>query len=78
MDFQPDGPADIHRRLNQTTDNDQSKSEFWSSFSSSEERLLECEGLLLNLPLTPNTVCEASRSDSVLAHAARPNTVSYT
>uniref|UniRef100_A0A8D8TT01 E3 ubiquitin-protein ligase APD1-4 middle domain-containing protein n=1 Tax=Cacopsylla melanoneura TaxID=428564 RepID=A0A8D8TT01_9HEMI len=64
----------IRGRVNETTPNDSSKSEFWSSFSSSEERLMECEGLLLNLPLTPHRHCEPNYPhDTVL----ESNTVSY-
>ncbi|KAG8303526.1 Peptidyl-prolyl isomerase cwc27 [Homalodisca vitripennis] len=74
MEMKPDGEADFRGRINESTTNDQSNSEFWSSFSSSEERLLECEGLLLNLPLTPHHVCEAHRPESILARASSPNT----
>uniref|UniRef100_A0A1B6LJN2 E3 ubiquitin-protein ligase APD1-4 middle domain-containing protein n=1 Tax=Graphocephala atropunctata TaxID=36148 RepID=A0A1B6LJN2_9HEMI len=77
MDMKPDGEADFRGRINETTDNDQSNSEFWSSFSSSEERLLECEGLLLNLPLTPHHACEAHRPETVLTRASGANTVTY-
>lgn len=45
--YSPDGIADHHHVLNQTTLNDRSNSEFWSSFSSSEEALLNCAGWLL-------------------------------
>ncbi|OXU28371.1 hypothetical protein TSAR_006422 [Trichomalopsis sarcophagae] len=55
----PDGIAEDRGTVNETTLNDRSNSEFWSSFSSSEERLLECKGLILNLPLTPHRYCEA-------------------
>lgn len=55
----PDGIAEDRGTVNETTMNDRSNSEFWSSFSSSEERLLECKGLILNLPLTPHRFCEA-------------------
>jgi len=77
VEHQPDGVAEIRGHFNQTTANDTSKSEYWSSFSSSEEKLLECEGLLLNLPLTPHQVCEAHRSENVLSRASSINTVSY-
>lgn len=73
----PDGIADVRGTVNETTAQDTSNSEFWSSFSSSEERLLECEGLLLNLPLTPHRKCEAHRPEDQLAAAAGPNTVTY-
>lgn len=69
-----DGVSYIRGRVNETSPNDSSKSEFWSSFSSSEERLMECEGLLLNLPLTPHRHCEPGYPhDTVL----ESNTVSY-
>lgn len=42
--YTPDGIADHHHILNQTNLNDRSNSEFWSSFSSSEEALLNCAG----------------------------------
>lgn len=42
--YVPDGIADHHHVLNQTNLNDRSNSEFWSSFSSSEEALLNCAG----------------------------------
>lgn len=44
--FSPDGHADHHFILNETTLNDLSNSEYWSSFSSSEEALLNCAGTL--------------------------------
>lgn len=47
--YTPDGIADHHHVLNQTTLNDRSNSEFWSSFSSSEEALLNCAGIYPNL-----------------------------
>ncbi|KAI5752114.1 hypothetical protein M8J77_013969 [Diaphorina citri] len=69
-----DDIAYIRGRVNETSPNDSSNSEFWSSFSSSEERLMECEGLLLNLPLTPHRHCEPGYPhDTVL----ESNTVSY-
>lgn len=46
--YQPDGIADHHQVLNQTTLNDRSNSEFWSSFSSSEEALLNCAGMAVH------------------------------
>lgn len=45
--YVPDGIADHHHVLNQTNLNDRSDSEFWSSFSSSEETLLNCAGAYL-------------------------------
>ncbi|CAG9135808.1 unnamed protein product [Plutella xylostella] len=52
--LEPDGFAEHHTVVNETSPLDMSNSEFWSSFSSSEEALLECDGLILNLPLTPD------------------------
>ncbi|PSN39806.1 hypothetical protein C0J52_13621 [Blattella germanica] len=75
--FQPDGIADHHETVNETTLNDKSKSEYWSSFSSSEERLLNCEGLILNLPLTPHSQCERSGSDSDYSTAGHDNSLTY-
>lgn len=75
--FQPDGIADHHRTVNETTLNDRSKSEFWSSFSSSEERLLNCAGLILNLPLTPHSQCSQHRPHHEHAVAAHQNTITY-
>ncbi|CAH2058428.1 unnamed protein product, partial [Iphiclides podalirius] len=67
----PDGYAEHHSLVNETTALDMSNSEFWSSFSSSEEALLECEGLVLNLPLTPHPACApgVSRPDAAAANA---------
>lgn len=56
--------------------NDRSNSEFWSSFSSSEERLLECKGLILNLPLTPHRMCTPHHESEHNA-ASIANTVTY-
>ncbi|KAL7298526.1 hypothetical protein TKK_0008304 [Trichogramma kaykai] len=72
----PDGIAEDRGSVNETSLNDMSKSEFWSSFSSSEERLLECKGLILNLPLTPHRFCEA-RHEPRHADASVANTVTY-
>ncbi|XP_046620096.1 uncharacterized protein LOC124305099 [Neodiprion virginianus] len=72
----PDGIAEDRGTVNETTMNDRSNSEFWSSFSSSEERLLECNGLILNLPLTPHRHCTPKfEGDHVAASLA--NTVTY-
>lgn len=62
--------------MNETTLDDRSNSEFWSSFSSSEERLLDCQGLILNLPLTPHRYCtpKYEQEHSVASFA---NTVTY-
>ncbi|CAH1163985.1 unnamed protein product [Phaedon cochleariae] len=55
--FVVDGIADHRGTINETTLNDMSNSEFWSSFSSSEEALLNCAGLILSLPLMPHSQC---------------------
>uniref|UniRef100_A0A6M2DFQ3 Putative conserved plasma membrane protein n=1 Tax=Xenopsylla cheopis TaxID=163159 RepID=A0A6M2DFQ3_XENCH len=73
----PDGIADHHRILNETTLNDRSNSEYWSSFSSSEEALLNCAGLILSLPLTPSIKCEKDASHSDLDEASVINAVTY-
>ncbi|KAJ6644651.1 Larval cuticle protein LCP-30 [Pseudolycoriella hygida] len=75
--YQPDGIADHHHVLNETTLNDRSNSEFWSSFSSSEEALLNCAGLILSLPLTPHRLCASNRSDKEFDEANAANTVTY-
>ncbi|XP_053985034.1 uncharacterized protein LOC128879681 isoform X2 [Hylaeus volcanicus] len=72
----PDGIAEDRGTVNETTLNDRSNSEFWSSFSSSEERLLECKGLILNLPLTPHRYCTPKYERDHLA-ASFANTVTY-
>ncbi|XP_044738116.1 uncharacterized protein LOC123299812 isoform X2 [Chrysoperla carnea] len=75
----PDGIADHHEVLNETTLDDRSNSEFWSSFSSSEEALLNCAGLILNLPLTPHMECEEERPNSEAFGAkSLPNRITYT
>ncbi|KAJ9583465.1 hypothetical protein L9F63_022190 [Diploptera punctata] len=76
-DFQPDGIADHHETLNETTANDRSHSEFWSSFSSSEEKLLNCAGLILNLPLTPHSGCHQGATQEEYSSAAHVNTLTY-
>ncbi|KAL0279340.1 UNVERIFIED_CONTAM: hypothetical protein PYX00_000925 [Menopon gallinae] len=68
---------DIRGTVNGTTANDMSNSEFWSSFSSSEERLLSCAGLILNLPLTPSKSCNASKSENTQAEASLSNKLTY-
>ncbi|XP_045507045.1 uncharacterized protein LOC123703177 [Colias croceus] len=73
----PDLYADIHQTVNETTAIDMSNSEFWSSFSSSEEALLECEGLILNLPLTPSSMCERGVGEGGIADASRVNALTY-
>ncbi|KAB0803475.1 hypothetical protein PPYR_00445 [Photinus pyralis] len=75
--FQVDGIADHHGEINETTLNDRSSSEFWSSFSSSEEALLNCEGLVLNLPLTPHMRCNAHLSEESFDEASSTNKVTY-
>ncbi|XP_070157374.1 uncharacterized protein [Polyergus mexicanus] len=72
----PDGIAEIRGVVNETTLNDRSNSEFWSSFSSSEERLLECKGLIMNLPLTPHRYC-TPKHESHHSTASFANTVTY-
>ncbi|XP_038218083.1 uncharacterized protein LOC119836720 [Zerene cesonia] len=74
----PDLYADIHQTVNETTNGiDMSNSEFWSSFSSSEEALLECEGLILNLPLTPSAMCQPGVGEEGIMNAARVNALTY-
>jgi len=75
--LQPDGIADHHETVNETTLNDRSKSEFWSSFSSSEERLLNCAGLILNLPLTPHRQCVRHQPHREHILAAHDNAITY-
>ncbi|XP_071454893.1 uncharacterized protein [Hetaerina americana] len=53
----PDGIADDRGTFDHWDPNDRSRSEFWSSFSSSEEALLICDGLVLYMPLTPHLGC---------------------
>ncbi|VVC95794.1 unnamed protein product [Leptidea sinapis] len=77
MGLSPDGFAEHHQQLNQSTPFDMSNSEFWSSFSSSEEALLECEGLILNLPLTPHASCRDDATDDETMFAARRNALTY-
>lgn len=76
--YEPDGIADHHRVLNQTTLFDRSNSEFWSSFSSSEEALLNCAGLILSLPLSPNGKCQNNSSHEDFLSASHSNTITYT
>lgn len=72
-----DGYADHHMLVNLTSPLDMSNSEFWSSFSSSEEALLECEGLILNLPLTPHKHCHKGASEADGFDAAKANALTY-
>ncbi|RVE45009.1 hypothetical protein evm_010327 [Chilo suppressalis] len=77
-DLQPDGYAEHHEQVTETpTGLDMSNSEFWSSFSSSEEALLACDGLILNLPLTPHPSCHRQASDAEGFTAARANALTY-
>ena len=73
----PDELADDHQVINETTFNDRSNSEFWSSFSSSEEALLNCAGLILSLPLTSNRMCAWNASSRAFDDASLPNKISY-
>ncbi|XP_074113625.1 uncharacterized protein LOC141536786 [Cotesia typhae] len=75
-DLNPDGIAEDRGSVNESTLNDRSNSEFWSSFSSSEERLLDCKGLILNLPLTPHHLCSPKYENQHSA-ASMPNAVTY-
>ncbi|KAK5648792.1 hypothetical protein RI129_003684 [Pyrocoelia pectoralis] len=75
--FVADGIADHHGEINETTLNDRSSSEFWSSFSSSEEALLNCEGLILNLPLTPHEKCDGHKTQEDFDEASSTNKVTY-
>ncbi|KRT83609.1 hypothetical protein AMK59_4208 [Oryctes borbonicus] len=77
-EFIPDGIADDRGTINETTLNDKSNSEFWSSFSSSEEALLNCAGLILNLPLTPHTKCSNGSTPQEIEDAYLTNTITYT
>ncbi|KAJ0171960.1 hypothetical protein K1T71_012723 [Dendrolimus kikuchii] len=73
----PDGFAEHHEQINETSPLDMSNSELWSSFSSSEEALLECEGLILNLPLTHHSKCYAEATDVETFAAAKANALTY-
>ncbi|XP_019866768.2 uncharacterized protein LOC109595790 isoform X2 [Aethina tumida] len=75
--FTPDGIADHRGTVNETTLNDMSNSEFWSSFSSSEEALLNCAGLILNLPLTPHHNCNANLTQDEAEETYLANSVTY-
>lgn len=70
--------ADVHGSVKNVKNGDRSKSEFWSSFSSSEERLLECKGLLASLPLIPYHTCEQKYDNAHLDEVSKVNAVSYT
>ncbi|XP_045460887.1 uncharacterized protein LOC123671206 [Harmonia axyridis] len=75
--FQPDGIADHRGRVLEMETNDMSNSEFWSSFSSSEEALLSCTGLILNLPLTPHHKCSSDLTNEEAEETYLMNTISY-
>ncbi|XP_018579974.1 uncharacterized protein LOC108917716 isoform X2 [Anoplophora glabripennis] len=75
--FNPDGIANHRGMFNETDLNDMSNSEFWSSFSSSEEALLNCDGLILNLPLTPHHKCQVDLNEEDVKESYRDNTVTY-
>jgi len=75
FDLKLDSPARIHQtsfKIIFIGDTSVGK----SSFSSSEERLLECKGLILNLPLTPHRFCTPKR-ESDHSTASFANTVTY-
>lgn len=76
--FVPDEHADHHKVVNETTANDRSNSEIWSSFSSSEEALLECPGLIMSLPLTSSRTCKREKNDTQLREEFSPNTITFT
>ncbi|XP_066262139.1 uncharacterized protein [Euwallacea similis] len=73
----PDGIADHRGQVNESTNHDMSNSEFWSSFSSSEEALLNCEGLILNLPLTPHHNCKRDLTEQEAEEAYLANSITY-
>lgn len=55
--FFPEGLKYERGKFNQTTANDNSREEHVSSFSSSEEALASCEGVIINLQLVPYRNC---------------------
>ncbi|XP_076030253.1 uncharacterized protein LOC143018616 isoform X2 [Oratosquilla oratoria] len=59
--LQPSGIADDRGTIDQRTANDRSMEEHRSSFSSSEEALASCSGVLLALPLVPDRRCNSFR-----------------
>ncbi|XP_059475650.1 uncharacterized protein LOC132196789 isoform X2 [Neocloeon triangulifer] len=73
--LEPDGIADTRGKILENTTNDRSNDEFWSSFSSSEETLMQCEGLLVYMPLDSSSECSAPGSAATMSHT---NTYSYT
>ncbi|XP_050538918.1 uncharacterized protein LOC126904189 isoform X2 [Daktulosphaira vitifoliae] len=76
----PDGIAHVRGKVSENGTRlvkDRSHSEFWSSFSSSEEQLLECEGLLLSLPLAPHSQCLPPNKNPNYEEASHSNSVTY-
>lgn len=69
---------EVRGTINGTTVNDTSNSEFWSSFSSSEERLLECDGLILSQPLIPSPLCCRKTLPEEMAKLVEQQKISYT
>ncbi|KAF4519975.1 hypothetical protein B566_EDAN005475 [Ephemera danica] len=61
----PDGIADHRGHIHENKTNDRSNDEFWSSVSSSEEALRNCEGLILYLPLKSTQSCNHPASASI-------------
>ena len=57
-------------RFNQKTRNDKSREEVRSSWSSSEEALARCEGLLYNVALNGGTRCTADASEKTISNIA--------
>lgn len=55
--FFPEGLKFERGKFNQTTGNDNSREEHVSSYSSSEEALASCEGVILSLPLVSYRSC---------------------
>ncbi|XP_069173167.1 uncharacterized protein [Procambarus clarkii] len=61
--FFPEGVKFERGRFNQSTVNDNSREEHRSSYSSSEEALASCEGVILTLPLLPYRSCSYQTVD---------------
>lgn len=61
--FFPEGLKYERGTVNQTTANDNSQEEEVSSFSSSEEALASCEGVIINLQLVPYRMCNYQSLD---------------
>ncbi|XP_045114316.1 uncharacterized protein LOC123506352 isoform X2 [Portunus trituberculatus] len=61
--FFPEGLKYERGTVNQTTANDHSREEEVSSFSSSEEALASCEGVIINLQLVPYRRCNYQSLD---------------